>query len=76
MRIHHNGAKQFRHPVVGELELDLLHARPAHRDPADLRLTIYTAEPGTPSEDAPQAAGQLPARADAESPSAAVTERP
>jgi transcriptional regulator with XRE-family HTH domain len=52
VRIHHNGAKSFRHPVVGPLDLGyytLELPTEAHRG---LRLTIYTAEPGTPSEDA------------------------
>jgi transcriptional regulator with XRE-family HTH domain len=52
VRIHHNGAKSFRHPVVGPLDLGyytLELPAEAHRG---LRLTIYTAEPGTPSEDA------------------------
>jgi transcriptional regulator with XRE-family HTH domain len=52
VRIHHNGAKSFRHPVVGPLDLGyytLELPTEAHRG---LRLTIYPAEPGTPSEDA------------------------
>jgi transcriptional regulator with XRE-family HTH domain len=52
VRIHHAGAKQFRHPAVGAVEL-VYHTMdlpaPAH---GRLALTIYTAEPGTPSEDA------------------------
>jgi transcriptional regulator with XRE-family HTH domain len=51
VRIHHGGVKRFHHPEAGELELtyqplDLpMSAREAHS------LTIYTAEPGSPSED-------------------------
>ena len=51
MRIRHAGVKRFRHPAVGLLELtyqslDLpLSAHAAHA------LAVYTAEPGTPSED-------------------------
>jgi transcriptional regulator with XRE-family HTH domain len=51
VRIHHNGAKQFHHPVVGPLELTYCTLELPTDDHADLRLTIYTAEPGTPSED-------------------------
>jgi transcriptional regulator with XRE-family HTH domain len=50
VRIHHNGAKQFHHPVVGALELGYCTLDlPA--EGSDLRLTIYTAEPGSASED-------------------------
>ena len=51
MRIHHAGAKQFHHPAVGALEL-LYHTLDLPTpDQGKLALTIYTAEPGTPSED-------------------------
>jgi transcriptional regulator with XRE-family HTH domain len=52
VRIHHNGAKQFRHPVVGTLGLSYHTLDLPTEDHAGLRLTIYTAEPGSPSEDA------------------------
>ena len=52
VRIHHNGVKQFRHPVVGALDLTYCTLDLPSDDHAELRLTIYTAEPGTPSEDA------------------------
>jgi hypothetical protein len=52
VRIHHNGAKQFHHPVVGSLDLGYCTLDLPTEDQADLRLTIYTAEPGTASEDA------------------------
>jgi transcriptional regulator with XRE-family HTH domain len=52
VRIHHNGAKQFRHPVVGTLDLGYCTLALPAEDRSDLRLTIYTAEPGAPSEDA------------------------
>jgi hypothetical protein len=52
VRIHHNGAKQFRHPVVGTLDLGYHTLDLPTEDHRGLRLTIYTAEPGTPSEDA------------------------
>ncbi|MEU2247788.1 helix-turn-helix transcriptional regulator [Streptomyces sp. NPDC019224] len=51
VRIHHGGVKRFHHPDAGPLELtyqplDLpMSVREAHS------LTIYTAEPGSPSED-------------------------
>ncbi len=52
VRIHHDGAKQFRHPVVGALELTYHTLDLPTKDRRGLRLTIYTAEPGSPSEDA------------------------
>ena len=51
VRIHHAGAKQFRHPVVGALELVYHSLDLPGPDGEVLRLTIYTAEPGSPSED-------------------------
>jgi transcriptional regulator with XRE-family HTH domain len=77
VRIHHNGVKQFHHPVVGGLGLAYNTLDLPTGDSADLRLTIYTAEPGTPSEDALKLLASWAAtRATTESPSAAVTERP
>jgi transcriptional regulator with XRE-family HTH domain len=52
VRIHHNGGKQFRHPVVGALELAYYTFDLPTEDHRGLRLTIYTAAPGSPSEDA------------------------
>ncbi len=52
VRIHHNGAKQFHHPVVGTVDLTCCTLELPAEDRSDLRLTIYTAEPGSPSEDA------------------------
>ncbi|WP_448612598.1 helix-turn-helix transcriptional regulator [Modestobacter sp. URMC 112] len=52
VRIHHNGAKTFRHPVVGTLDLTYHTFDLPAADAADLRMTVYTAEPGTPSADA------------------------
>jgi transcriptional regulator with XRE-family HTH domain len=51
VRIHHAGAKQFHHPAVGPLELIYHTLDLPTPDHAKLALTIYTAEPGTPSED-------------------------
>lgn len=52
VRIHHNGTKRFHHPVVGALELGYHTFDLPAEDAADLRMTVYTAEPGTPSDDA------------------------
>ncbi|HET6705807.1 helix-turn-helix transcriptional regulator [Amycolatopsis sp.] len=51
VRIRHDGAKRLRHPAVGDLDLtyQTLDLPIAHR--AVHELTIYTAEPGTDSED-------------------------
>ena len=50
VRHHGSGAKTYHHPIVGELTLAYeglgLAAEPG------LTLTIYTAEPGSPSEEA------------------------
>ena len=51
VRIHHAGAKQFRHPAVGDLELIYHTLDLPTADDGTLALTIYTAEPGTASED-------------------------
>ena len=51
VRIHHNGAKQFQHPVVGVLELGYCTLDLPSENRSDLRLTIYTAVPGSASED-------------------------
>jgi hypothetical protein len=47
VRLHHTGVKRFRHPVVGELTLGF-NATELPADPG-LTLTVYTAEPGSPS---------------------------
>lgn len=51
VRIHHNGSKHFHHPVVGGIDLTYSTVDLPSEDASDLRLTIYTAEPGTPAED-------------------------
>ena len=51
VRIHHAGAKQFRHPAVGALDLVYHTLDLPTEDHGVLSLTIYTAEPGSPSED-------------------------
>lgn len=51
VRIHHDGAKQFHHPVIGTLDLGYCTLDLPAEDRSDLRLTIYTAMPGSASED-------------------------
>lgn len=50
VRHHRTGRKRIHHPIVGDLDL----AFEAFELPADpgLRMNVYTADPGTPSEDA------------------------
>ena len=50
VRLHYTGKKKFHHPVVGDIEVGY-ETMPLPADPG-LVLTIYTAEPGSPSEDA------------------------
>ena len=51
VRIHHAGSKQFNHPEVGTLDLTYHSLDLSADDDWVLDLTIYTAEPGTPSDD-------------------------
>ena len=50
MRLHRSGTKRFHHPAVGDLTLTY-EALDLAAD-AGLRVSAYTAEPGTPSDDA------------------------
>jgi transcriptional regulator with XRE-family HTH domain len=50
VRFHRTGIKRFRHPVVGDLTLTY-EALDLAAD-SGLRISAYTAEPGTPSDDA------------------------
>lgn len=50
VRKHYAGAKSFQHPVVGRLELNF-QSLELDGD-AGLTMTVYTATPGSPSEDA------------------------
>jgi len=50
VKYHRTGRKRLHHPVVGDLDLTY-EAMELPADPG-LRINIYTAEPGTPSEDA------------------------
>ncbi|MER5482003.1 helix-turn-helix transcriptional regulator [Streptomyces sp. NPDC002812] len=47
---HTHGTKRFRHPVVGELALE--YESFAFPDDPDQTLYLYTAEPGSPSDEA------------------------
>ena len=51
VRLHQAGAKQFRHPAVGTLEVVFHSFDLATADQPKLVMTVYTAEPGTPDED-------------------------
>ncbi|WP_433178640.1 helix-turn-helix transcriptional regulator [Actinoallomurus sp. CA-150999] len=50
VRLHHTGVKNFHHPVVGDLTLPF-EAMPLPADPG-LTLTAFSAEPGSPAQDA------------------------
>jgi transcriptional regulator with XRE-family HTH domain len=50
VRFHRTGLKRFHHPAVGDLTLTF-EALDLAADPG-LRISAYTAEPGTPSDDA------------------------
>ena len=50
VRFHRTGVKRFHHPVVGDVTLTF-EALDLAAD-AGLRISAYTAEPGTPSDDA------------------------
>lgn len=50
VRFHRTGVKRFCHPVVGDLTLTF-EALDLAAD-SGLRISAYTAEPGTPSDDA------------------------
>ena len=50
VRLHLTGTKHLHHPVVGDIKLGF-EAMPMPADPG-LTLTAYSAEPGTPAQDA------------------------
>jgi transcriptional regulator with XRE-family HTH domain len=52
VRLHYTGTKKFHHPVVGDIEVGY-ETMPLPADPG-LVMTIYSPEPGSPSEDALQ----------------------
>ncbi|WP_435866446.1 hypothetical protein [Streptosporangium sandarakinum] len=51
MRIRHDGTKRLWHPQVGDLELTYRSLDLPMTNRTVYDLTIYTAEPGTASED-------------------------
>lgn len=69
VRYHRSGVKRIKHPVVGEIEL----AYEAFELPADpgMRLSTYTAEPGSASADALKMLASWAASADLPQPRAA-----
>ena len=50
--LHQSGTKHFRHPVVGLLDVAFDSMPLPTREDRGLTMTCYTAEPGSPSEDA------------------------
>ena len=50
VRLHRSGLKSFHHPAIGRL--DLMFEAMALEADEGLTLTVYTAEPGSPSHDA------------------------
>ncbi|MBJ8339287.1 helix-turn-helix domain-containing protein [Antrihabitans sp. YC3-6] len=50
VRLHYTGTKTFHHPVVGDITIGY-ETMPLPADPG-MVLTLYSAEPGTPSADA------------------------
>jgi transcriptional regulator with XRE-family HTH domain len=67
VRLHRAGKKQFNHPEVGTLDLVYHSLDLAADDDWVLDLTIYTAEPGTGSEDRLRLLASWAATQDAES---------
>jgi transcriptional regulator with XRE-family HTH domain len=69
VKYHRTGRKRLHHPIVGDLDLSF-EALELPADPG-LRINVYTAEPGTPSEDALKvlASWAVTQRATAEMPS-------
>jgi transcriptional regulator with XRE-family HTH domain len=64
VRVHLSGVKLFRHPDVGDLDL-FYEAMNLATDPA-LQFAGFTAEPGSPSDDALRLLGSLSAAASAD----------
>ena len=52
VRLHQTGAKHFQHPVVGRLDVDFDSMALLTKNEWGLTLTCYSAEPGSPSDDA------------------------
>ena len=72
VRIHRTGVKQFHHPAVGTLDLVYHSMALPTEGPGDLQMTIYNAEPGTPSEDAVKLLASWAATAEQQSRDAAA----
>jgi transcriptional regulator with XRE-family HTH domain len=70
VRLHHTGAKRFRHPLVGDLSV-AFNAMELPADPG-LTLTVYTAEPGSSSEEKLTLLASWAATADQAPPDAAA----
>ena len=52
VRLHQTGTKYFRHPVVGLIEVTFDAMPLPTTEDRGLTMTCYSAEPGSPSEDA------------------------
>jgi hypothetical protein len=52
VRLHQTAAKHFRHPVVGLIDVDFDSMALLTKDEWGLTLTCYSAQPGSPSDDA------------------------
>ncbi len=52
VRLHQYGTKHFRHPLVGLLDVDFDSMPLPAREDQGLTLTCYSAQPGSPSDDA------------------------
>jgi transcriptional regulator with XRE-family HTH domain len=73
VRIHTTGVKLFHHPVVGDLDLSF-DSFPLASDPSQ-SLVTYTAEPGSPSQDALNLLASWAATPDGMEPSSEASER-
>lgn len=51
VRLHHAGQKQFNHPAVGLIDLSYHSMDIAPGSPRPLTMTVYTAEPGSASDE-------------------------
>jgi hypothetical protein len=72
VKYHRTGRKRLHHPIVGDLDLSF-EALELPSDPG-MRINVYTADPGTPSEDALKVLASW-AATQRETAQAAVTEK-